>query len=72
VGELTVDGREDAPRWRKSSRSSGGACVEVAPQRDTILVRDSKDPDGAILAFDRGVFAAFIDGVAHGEFDLRS
>lgn len=65
-----MDGREDAPRWRTSSRSSGGACVEVAPQRDTILVRDSKDRDGAILVFDRSVFAEFIDGVANGEFDL--
>jgi len=67
-----VDGRENAPAWRKSTRSSSGACVEVAPRRDTILVRDSKDPNGAILTFDRSVFAAFIDGVTHGEFDLRS
>lgn len=67
-----MDGREAAPAWRKSSRSTSGACVEVAPQRDTILVRDSKDPQGAILTFDRPAFAAFILGVAHGEFDLRS
>jgi hypothetical protein len=67
-----VDGRESAPAWRKSTRSSSGACVEVAPRRDTILVRDSKDPEGAILSFDRSVFAAFIDGVTRGEFDLRS
>ena len=60
------------PRWRKSTRSTSGACVEVAPQPGAILVRDSKDPDGAILTFDRAVFAAFIDGVTHGEFDLRS
>jgi len=39
---------------------------------DTILVRDSKDRNGPVLAFDRAVFAAFIDGVTHGEFDLRS
>jgi hypothetical protein len=67
-----VSGQAEAPAWRKSSRSSNTACVEVAPQRDAILVRDSKDPDGAILTFDRSVFAAFIDGVSRGEFDLRS
>jgi hypothetical protein len=67
-----VDSHEEAPRWRTSTRSSGGSCVEVAPQRETILVRDSKDRGGPILAFDRQVFAAFIDGVTHGEFDLRS
>lgn len=38
--------------WRKSrySGGSGGQCVEVAaPGR--VLVRDSKNPDGARLAF---------------------
>ena len=39
---------------------------------DTILIRDSKDRNGPVLTFDRAVFAAFIDGVTHGEFDLRS
>jgi hypothetical protein len=67
-----VDGREDKPlQWRKSTRSTSGACVEVAPRPDAILVRDSKDPDGAVLTFDRAVFAAFIAGVTGGEFDLR-
>jgi hypothetical protein len=71
-GEQTVTGRATAPAWRKSTRSSSGNCVEVAPLSDTVLIRDSKDRSGPILAFDRAVFAAFIDGVAHGEFDLRS
>jgi hypothetical protein len=71
-GERTVDGREAAPKWRKSSRSTSGACFEVAPLPGTILVRDSKDQDGPVLTFDRAVFAAFIDGVTHGEFDLPS
>jgi hypothetical protein len=39
---------------------------------DTILVRDSKDRGGPVLTFDRAVFAAFIDGVTRGEFDVRS
>jgi hypothetical protein len=42
----------------------------VAPQRDTVLVRDSKNREGGILTFDRAVFAAFIAGVVQGEFDL--
>jgi hypothetical protein len=71
-GEQTVTGRATAPAWRKSTRSSSNGCVEVAPMPDTILVRDSKDRNGPVLAFDRAVFAAFIDGVTHGEFDLRS
>lgn len=49
-----------ATRWRKSSRSSGngGACVEVAAAA-TVLVRDSKDPDGPRLIFDRRAWEAF-------------
>jgi Domain of unknown function (DUF397) len=49
-----------APRWRKSTRSSGngGACVEVAAA-GTVLVRDSKDPDGPRLAFDPKAWEAF-------------
>jgi len=39
--------------WRKAtySSSNGGACIEVGTAPQSIAVRDSKDPDGAILAF---------------------
>lgn len=39
-------------RWRKSSRSggNGGSCVEIAHTRTA--VRDSKNPDGPVLAVD--------------------
>jgi hypothetical protein len=49
-----------AIRWRKSSRSSGngGACVEVAAAH-AVLVRDSRDPDGPRLAFDRTAWETF-------------
>jgi Domain of unknown function (DUF397) len=41
-----------ALNWRKSSYSgnNGGQCVEVT-MRGPILVRDSKDPHGPVLAF---------------------
>lgn len=58
--------------WRTSSRSSGGSCVEVAPRPDRILVRDTKNREAGMLAFDRSAFAAFIDGVVRGEFDLHA
>ncbi len=65
----TMDARDEVPLWRKSSRSTSGACVEVAPQLGSILIRDSKDPQGPVLTFGRESFAAFISGVAAGEFD---
>jgi Domain of unknown function (DUF397) len=38
--------------WRKSSYSggSGGNCVEVGNTGAVIVVRDSKDRDGAVVA----------------------
>jgi len=61
----------ETPRWRKSSRSSTGNCVEVWRQPDEVLLRDSKDPHGAVLTFDRSAFSGFLAGVQAGEFDLR-
>ena len=47
--------------WRKSSYSgnNGANCVEVGAAALLIAVRDSKDPDGARLAFGREAWEAF-------------
>jgi hypothetical protein len=47
--------------WRKSSYSgnNGGDCVEIGDAAYLIAVRDSKDPDGARLAFGREAWEAF-------------
>lgn len=41
-----------AAGWRKSSYSNGmgGECVEVAAAQGRVLIRDSKDQDGPVLA----------------------
>ena len=57
------------PVWHKSTHSfANGNCVEVAsaPSLDTpemVLVRDSKDPDGPRLSFNRREWAAFTAAV---------
>jgi len=54
-----------APRWRKSSHSDSGSCVEVAdnlPGR--VLVRDSKDQAGPVLTFSPEAWSAFVATVA--------
>ena len=63
--------------WRKSSYSngSGGSCVEIAelpgPASEyQIAVRDSKDPNGPILAFAASGWRAFTEGIKAGEFEL--
>jgi len=63
--------QDDAPQWRISARSSGGNCVEVLTGTQEVLIRDSKDRDGGVLAFDRAAFADFLGAVKDGEFDLR-
>jgi len=48
--------------WRKASYSgtNGGGCVEVAHcPRDTVAVRDSKDPHGPVIVISRGEWARF-------------
>src|SRR5262249_44756811 len=57
------------PEWRKSSRSGGGECVEVALLSDGVAVRDSRRPGGPILIFDRGQWDDFLAGLRDGEFD---
>lgn len=57
-------------RWRKSSFSHLGDCVELTVLGDgRIGVRDSKDPAGGVLAFTRSEVDAFVKGVKAGEFD---
>ncbi|NEA40204.1 DUF397 domain-containing protein [Streptomyces sp. SID11385] len=59
------------PKWRTSSYSGqGGACVAVAtnlaPLTGTVPVRDSKRPEGDVLAFGRDAFTAFLGAVRQG------
>ena len=50
--------------------NSGGSCLEVAILGDTIITRDSKDPQSTVQAYTRTEWTTFIDGVKAGEFDL--
>jgi hypothetical protein len=60
--------------WKKSTRSNGSGgnnCVEVRSTIEHVLVRDTKDKGrGATLTFTKSEWAAFIDGVKTGEFDI--
>lgn len=47
--------------WRKSTYSgaNGGDCVEVGHAAPVVLVRDTKNRDGATLAFPAGAWRKF-------------
>jgi hypothetical protein len=57
------------PQFR-SACEGGSTCVEVASFANLILVRDSKDSDGPVLAFSRLEWWEFVAGVKRGEFDF--
>ena len=63
--DVSNDGDDSVREWRRSSRSYGGGnCVEVAaPHGARIDVRDSKNPDGAVLCFTYVQWNAFVAGV---------
>ncbi|MEU4983621.1 DUF397 domain-containing protein [Streptomyces sp. NPDC021969] len=54
--------------WYKSSYSSGsgGDCVEVATAGAAVLIRDSKQPDAALVAVPGVQWTAFVRMAARG------
>lgn len=56
--------------WQKSTFSGKSACVETMKDRGMVMVRDSKMEKSPILEFTPAEWAAFIQGVKAGEFDL--
>ncbi|MBW1595715.1 DUF397 domain-containing protein [Streptomyces sp. JJ38] len=63
----------ESPRWYKSSYSdNGGHCIEVAANltatRGVVPVRDSKNPNGSVLAVPADAFSSFVAAVKAEEF----
>ncbi|MFE2055343.1 MULTISPECIES: DUF397 domain-containing protein [unclassified Streptomyces] len=56
------------PVWVRSSYSAGngGDCVEVATTPVSVRIRDSKRPDGPVLAVGPDQWAAFVRMSARG------
>ncbi|MFJ7772444.1 DUF397 domain-containing protein [Streptomyces sp. NPDC097107] len=53
-------------RWQKSSYSEGGdgnTCVEVAPLRTRVAIRDSKDPSKGMVTVPVGSFTALVQSL---------
>jgi hypothetical protein len=51
-----ASGFDNSAEWRSSSRCEGGACIEAAAQDDAVLLRESADPGGTVLAFTHPVW----------------
>jgi len=64
--------RDTPSRWRKSTFSQPGDCVEWNRTETVVYVRASKDRNGPMLKFTHAEWEAFIAGVKAGEADLNT
>lgn len=70
AGKITLSEAERSELfWLKAQASGAGGCVEVASMVGGVAIRDSKDPEGPVLAYTPTEFSAFLDGARNGEFD---
>ena len=60
------------PLWRKSTASAESNCVEVAANGDSIMVRSTRNRQGATLTFTTDEWKAFLVGARAGEFEVRT
>jgi hypothetical protein len=63
-----ADSQRSSIVWRKSEASAESGCVEVAVVGDSVLVRNSRDPNGPVLSFSRSEWTAFLLGARNGTF----
>jgi hypothetical protein len=50
---------------------ANGNCVEVRPANGEIVVRDSKNPSGSVLAYSAKSWRAFTLEARRGLFDIH-
>lgn len=67
TGESRIE--RNGTSWIKARRSTGsGDCVEMRRADSAVQVRDSKDPDGAVLVVAPTQFGAWLSAARRGEF----
>ncbi len=55
--------------WRIAKRCDSGACVQVGSIGAMVVVGDSKNPSGPILAYSRTAWKDFVEEVKRGGYD---
>lgn len=56
-------------QWRVARLCHSGNCVTVAANDSTIVIGNSKDPNGPVLSYSHDEWRAFVDGIRQGDFD---
>jgi hypothetical protein len=69
---MSLSGEElDRFGWRKPKRSkANGDCVEAAIASGAVVIRDSKDPQGATLRYSSDSWRSFLSAARAGRFDM--
>jgi hypothetical protein len=62
-----ADVEESRRGWRKSSASQASDCAEVAIADGSVLIRDSKSQDGAVLRVTSAAWFSFLAGLRTGD-----
>ncbi len=70
IGAPLSDSEEQA-RWRKSSYSNSGDCLEWRIDSDRVRLRDSTGGSSGELRFSYSQWRAFLAAVKAGEADLH-
>jgi hypothetical protein len=55
--------------WRVARHCEAGSCVQIAHKDGMVLIGDSKDPDGPVLAYSQAEWRTFAEGIKLGDFD---
>jgi hypothetical protein len=64
--------RRSTLKWRKSSASADAPnCVEITSTGPSVLLRDSRDRSGAVLAFTSAQWSVFVQRVQSGKSGSR-
>jgi hypothetical protein len=65
-----MNGDAELAEWRKARRSMGnGNCVEISQANGGVVIRDSKNPIGMVLAYSTQSWRAFTHQAQLGHFD---
>ncbi|MEV0645516.1 DUF397 domain-containing protein [Phytomonospora sp. NPDC050363] len=67
---MTTASEFTTAKWRKSTGSGDGNCVEVASVAASTGVRDSKVSDSPVLVTAHAEWRGFLNDLREGAFDL--
>ena len=59
---------EEDPKFKKSTFSGTGGCLEVAWTGEWVLLRNSRCPEAEVMRLTLAEWKAFTLGVQHDEF----